>query len=591
MPRLWIIHREERARSAWIELLGEPLASGHPGDLRTFAEAETPEVVVLGLAGDLEAELEFAHRHAARLVGTGWLVLSAPAGLPEAQRLFDALPAEFAPDTAGGSVLRRHVEALAARRPAPTLSERGRRDRLRERFVRWFADLDLPDALGATDPKRVEVPLRVRGEPGIGRGLLARYVHWVGSGPPPGPFVALPCVGIGRIEELAQRAVVETGRLPGGHHVTLCLEGVEQLRPELQRALLGWIEHGPPAGLARAPRLRWMALSDERFDGDLDPDLERALAGFSCRLPPLTQREGAVADFVAATARAWCAARGERERVFAPDAVEVLRSRPWPGNLRQLEAVLLRTLAVSGSTQIPALELRLDPVRAPARPSEPTPATGPAETGAASLRRLAAAVAREAGAPLGGIRTLTRMLPRRHHDPDYREQLMARVDADAARIQSVLDALARLAALPPPSPTRVDVSALLSGLLELRRAEIDERGLVVLEELDREHPFALADRDQLRLAFETLIQAALDWLSDSGELALTTHHQVTPGGAGSLRVRIRVRQPAGDPGPQTEGSLATSVAEMVVLAQAGHFRQGPDVDGETSIAIDLPAEP
>ncbi len=590
MPTLWIVHREERARSAWVETLGEPLASGHPGDLRTFAEAATPAVVVLGLAGDFEAELEFAHRHAARLTETRWLVLAAPAELPEAQRLFDALPAEFAPESAGGSVLRTHVEGLAARRTAPALSERRRRDQLRERFVRWFAGLELPEVLGATDPKRVEVPLWVRGEPGTGRGLLARYVHWVGSGPPPGPFVALPCTGIERIEELAGRAVVETGRMPGGHHVTLCLEGVEQLRPELQRALLTWIEHGPPAGLSRAPRLRWMALSDERFDGELDPDLELALAGFTCRLPPVAERDDALEDFVASTARAWCAARAERERIFAPDAVEALRSRPWPGNLRELEAALHRTLAVSGPTAIPALELRF------ARESTPTPTasarrSGPPETGAASLRRLAAAVAREAGAPLGGIRTLTRMLPRRHDDPDYREQLMARVEADAARIQSVLDALERLAELPPPSPTRVDVSALLSGLLELRRAEIDERGLVVLEELDREQPFAVADREQLRLAFESLIQAALDWLSDSGELTLATHHQRAPDGTHSLHVRMRVRQPAGAPGPQADGSLATSVAEMVVLAQAGHFRQGPDVDGDTSISIELPAEP
>ena len=87
-----------------------------------------------------------------------------------------------------------------------------------------------------------------------------------------------------------------------------------------------------------------------------------------------------------------------------------------------------------------------------------------------------------------------------YDDPAYRDQLVERVEAEAARIQTVLDALAQLAALPAPEPTRVDVCALLSGLLELRRADIDERRLVVLEELDREHPHAWADRDQLRLA-------------------------------------------------------------------------------------------
>ena len=73
MTSLWIVHREPYYRAALGRLAAAPGSTleGPPGDA-CFDPERAPEVVVLGLSGDLESELEFAHRTAPRMRLTGW---------------------------------------------------------------------------------------------------------------------------------------------------------------------------------------------------------------------------------------------------------------------------------------------------------------------------------------------------------------------------------------------------------------------------------------------------------------------------------------------------------------------------------------
>ena len=60
MSTVWIVHRDDRARAALVRLAGSSEAViGRPSD-PLFDAAPAADVVVLGLAGDWEAELEFA---------------------------------------------------------------------------------------------------------------------------------------------------------------------------------------------------------------------------------------------------------------------------------------------------------------------------------------------------------------------------------------------------------------------------------------------------------------------------------------------------------------------------------------------------
>ena len=320
MPRLWIVHRDARIRTALARLAAAPddALLGAPGD-PAFASAEPPDVVLLGLAAPFEAELEFAHRQRTAL---------GPRGLAADRRAQRSSPPRggsstrstpsCSPTRRRRPLLRRRVRELARRAeslPRPlSLAQRGVRDALAGRFSRWFGDLELPALLRALDPRLADVPLLVRGEPGSGRGSLARYVHFFGSGAG-GAFVQVVCapgLSLPRLREAIADAARDTHAASAA---ALCLLAVDRLAPEVQRELLDWIELGPPPGLLRARSLRWIATADD------------AAESRPARLPSCVRRSG---DSCCASRR--CASGRRASRVWwrPPRAGFVARTASAP---------------------------------------------------------------------------------------------------------------------------------------------------------------------------------------------------------------------------------------------------------------------
>ncbi len=362
MPPLWIIHRDPRQRAALVRLAAATEAVvGSPSDPR-FDAAAPPKVVLLGLAGDFEAELEFARRSLRRLRESAWILLLEPRLVEDARRLFDSIPARFVGYPPEASVLRgmiRDAERPLAL-PLP-LSERAGRAALAARFSRWFADLEIPELLRALDPRLAEVPILVRGEPGTGRGTLARYLHAFG-GTSEGSLVHLPCTPETSSADLLA-AIAFEARVPRAERAcSLWLEDVDRLPPEVQRRLEGWIDYGPPPGSLRAARLRWIGTADEREDErrGIGPGLLRALASLAIRIPPLRERPDFLPNLANNMASSWCVARGEPTRRFGEDALAVLEEYPWPGNLRELEAVVAQSLASGASNPLGPEDLRIE---------------------------------------------------------------------------------------------------------------------------------------------------------------------------------------------------------------------------------------
>ena len=362
MPTLWIVHRNPAARRTLARLAGvrADAVVGGPGD-RGFENAPDPDVILLGPTGDFEAELEFAHRYARLRPGASWILLPETGAGEDARQLFDALPAEILPFPPDPTLLRQRIRAAAAgRRRNDSLSERRVRDALADRFRRWFSDLELPELLRAVDPHLATVPVLVRGEPGTGRTVIAQYIHIFG-GSTGGIFVHLPCRGVEGTAPALLKLIHDASG--GGEALTICLEDVDALGPLAQRQLRVWIENGLPPGTVRTERVRWIATAGEddpwTGSGLLDPALEDALAGVMIRIPPLRERMEALDVMVASAAASWCERHGQRQRSFTPEAMAALREVLWLGNVREVEAVVSRTLALHPEDPIDASDLAL----------------------------------------------------------------------------------------------------------------------------------------------------------------------------------------------------------------------------------------
>ncbi|MBK7949615.1 MAG: hypothetical protein IPK00_12950 [Deltaproteobacteria bacterium] len=229
----------------------------------------------------------------------------------------------------------------------------------------------------------------------------------------------------------------------------------------------------------------------------------------------------------------------------------------------------------------------------PIAPAAPRPTAGDPNP---AWRRLARSLAHEIRNPLVSIRTFTELLPDHYADETFRIRFKELVGKDVAHIQDVVARLARAAERDRLQSLPVDVSSLVERLLESRRERIAGRRLVVLSELERDAPQALADTDALETALAGLVDRALDSLPDRGDLFVTTRHIPRAGdGRPRLRVLLRHHNPlasglSGELDPVNH-ILEYVLAETLVSAQGGQLTIDPTLGPETLIVIDLPAPP
>jgi DNA-binding NtrC family response regulator len=630
MSTVWIVHREDRARTALVRLAGSSDAViGRPSD-PLFDAAPVADVVVLGLASDWEAELEFAHRQRGRLGSARWVLVGEKDQADAAYAQFDSLAVEFLAYPPRAEALARAMQPDAPQRPP--LSQRARRETAAARFARELADLELPELLRALDPRLAGVPVLVCGEPGTGRGALVRYLHHFG-GTGEGALAHMPCSAETEVAQI-ERALVDIGRAkPRLPSLCVWLDEIGALAPHAQRELAAWLDAGPPPGV-RAPMLRWIATLDANAPALATP-LARALATIEIRLPALRERSDRIEAIASNIATSWARARRETPRGFSADALAFLREYPWPGNLRELEAVVEQSLAATArdpigiddlllegaarapidaaaiGTLLPDDEEEVAPWSAPAPDlaehdsGPPAPIIGaPAHDPRADephrireddpgLRRLANALIHQVRNPLATMRTFADLLPERFDDPEFRARFPEMVREDVGRIHGLLARLEQLASLDAPRRDKVDVAEMLGALLEERREAFRQRHHLVLKELDSSRPTAIADAAQLRLAFEALFDKALAIVPERGDLYIASRRHEGGGSVGpTVRVLLRFCDPsaggAAALGP-LENSIEFLIAELIVRAQGGRLTLGSSEAEERVLVVDLPA--
>jgi len=231
------------------------------------------------------------------------------------------------------------------------------------------------------------VALLVCGEKGAGKEKVARLVHQSGARSRE-PFVHVDCVGL-PAEVLGQVLFggQQEGRLELAGGGTVFLEGIHLLPLDLQEQLLHVLERGVvrcEGGTRIVPiRARIIAATDQDLRalveiGRFRKDLFCRLNVFPVTLPPLRQRR----DDIAPLAQ-FLLERHRNERTPPVHAIEeralaALKVYAWPGNVDELEVVILEAILACGSDRVIRLENLPETIRTnapksafPMRPQSP----------------------------------------------------------------------------------------------------------------------------------------------------------------------------------------------------------------------------
>ncbi|WP_058361134.1 sigma-54-dependent transcriptional regulator [Xanthomonas translucens] len=236
------------------------------------------------------------------------------------------------------------------------------------------------DVLRATIAKvaRSQAPVYILGESGVGKELVARTIHEQGARAA-GPFVPVNCGAIPA--ELMESEFFghkkgsftgahadQAGLFQAAHGGTLFLDEVAELPLAMQVKLLRAIQEksARPVGASievptdvRILSATHKDLADLVADGRFRHDLYYRINVIELRVPPLRERGGDLPQLAAAILARLAKSHGRATPLLSPSALDALNRYPFPGNVRELENILERALAMAEEDQISAADLHL----------------------------------------------------------------------------------------------------------------------------------------------------------------------------------------------------------------------------------------
>jgi DNA-binding NtrC family response regulator len=219
------------------------------------------------------------------------------------------------------------------------------------------------------------IPVLIEGESGVGKELVARAIQG-GSDRRGKPFVTVNC---GALPETLVESILfghEKGSFTGAtdKHLgkfaeanggTLFLDEIGELPPEAQVKLLRALQEGEidPVGSRRPIKVDFRLVSatnqsliDLVKAGRFREDLFYRLNVFPISIPPLRARVSDVPDLAMRFLARFCVEEGKRIRGISNDALALLCSYEWPGNVRQLENAVFRAVVLADGDELTTAE-------------------------------------------------------------------------------------------------------------------------------------------------------------------------------------------------------------------------------------------
>jgi DNA-binding NtrC family response regulator len=243
------------------------------------------------------------------------------------------------------------------------------------------------------------IPVLIEGESGVGKELVARAIQ--GASDRKGkPFVTVNCGALpaNLVESIlfghekgAFTGATEkhSGKFLEANGGTLFLDEIGELPLETQVKLLRALQEGEidPVGSKRPVRIdiRLISATNQNLidlvkRGLFREDLFYRLNVFPINIPPLRARREDIADLTRRFIARFSAEEGRNVRGISPEALSLLTTYDWPGNVRQLENAVFRAVVLADgdeltvdefpqiAQQVQGYEVRVPPAPALSKP-------------------------------------------------------------------------------------------------------------------------------------------------------------------------------------------------------------------------------
>jgi DNA-binding NtrC family response regulator len=219
------------------------------------------------------------------------------------------------------------------------------------------------------------IPVLIEGESGVGKELIARAIQ--GESERAGkPFVVVNCGAIpenlvestlfghekGSFTGAVDKRIGKFQEADGG---TLFLDEIGELPLDAQVKLLRALQEGEidPVGSKKPVNVNFRLISATNRNmielvrqGKFREDLYYRMNVFPIWVPPLRERLGDVAELAQHFMARFAAEEGKRISGISDDALRLIKTYPWPGNVRQLENAVFRAVVLADGPELTVAE-------------------------------------------------------------------------------------------------------------------------------------------------------------------------------------------------------------------------------------------
>lgn len=214
-------------------------------------------------------------------------------------------------------------------------------------------------------------PILLTGETGTGKEVLARFIH-LNSYRAKGPFIVINCATIP--ENLLESELFgyrkgaftganqdKEGLLAQGNGGTVLLDEIGELSLSLQAKLLRFLqEHSilPLGGIKQIELdVRMLVATNQDLEkaikiNEFRKDLFYRLNVFNLKIPPLKKRLEDIPLLAEHLSLKYCQQNNTAQKSFSSNALKMLKSYSWPGNIRELENIIHQAVVMSDESQI-----------------------------------------------------------------------------------------------------------------------------------------------------------------------------------------------------------------------------------------------
>jgi two-component system response regulator GlrR len=354
--------RSMTSRLSLVEYIVE--AVGDAQSAIDYSGVLRPDLVILDLPLRDADGLELLKKLKSRWPQLTVIIVTAHGSIPEAVKAtqsgaFSYLVKPVAKEELLGHVSRAVVGSLGPTSDAWRANIAARSQLMQDRLA-------IANRAAASDD-----PILLIGGQGSGTELLARAIH-AASARRTGSFVAISCprqpsasfeAALFGNEAGApgEHSRAERGAWQHAHGGTLLIDGIDDMPVAVQATLLRALTKGRKAGdkaADKGPRpsatVRLICTSSRELkpmveSGGFLEGLHRQIGSLSIETPPLGRRREDIPLLISHFLEQAIEPGGQK-RLYSPQAIELLATSDWPGNVRQLFDLVKRNVALSGGS-------------------------------------------------------------------------------------------------------------------------------------------------------------------------------------------------------------------------------------------------